>query len=633
MKTSLSSFDLRALVAEWQELVGGYLDKAFAREDEVILRLHVPDRGRRELYSKAGRWLCLHEVEDRPETPPPFAQTLRRLLDNARVTAVEQRGFDRIVLFRVEKGGDAYEIVFEVFGKGNLVVVKGGTTVAASSHATFRDRTVRPGEPYAFPPQGMDPLEADRNAFRGAIREAKGQVVRVLASVLNLGGQYAEEVCLRAGVPKDARAKDLADAQVDGLYTALNNLAAAVEQERRPAVVLRDGKAIDAVPMELAQYAGDEAQPFPTFNEALSHFLRIARPEEPAVNEVAAKYERRIAQQRESLQALREETVRLEAQAHLLYGHFQPFDELLRALRDGAEPPAGTQVKAVDRRAHTVTLAIGDFDAVVLDYTKDVTANAQALYDRRKEAQLKAQRVEEAIQATRTEMEAARKKAARVAKRPKVRGTKAMWFDAYRWCLSSEGRLILGGRDARSNDRLVKKHLKEGDRYAHADLHGAPSTVVKEGAKAGDATLREACEFALAYSKAWSAGLAGGSAYWVLPEQVSKQAESGEFLPRGAFVIRGKRNYVHDLPVRLALGEVEVDGHRKIMAGPVSALAARSQRYLVLAPGTGDHEALAKRLAGLFGVPIEEIGRILPAGGLQVVEARGVDAEGNPAST
>src|SRR3972149_2795208 len=175
MKTPLSSFDLRALVAEWQELVGGYLDKAFAREDEVILRLHVPDRGRRELYSKAGRWLCLHEVEDRPETPPPFAQTLRRLLDNARVTAVEQRGFDRIVLFRVEKGGDAYEIVFEVFGKGNLVVVKGGMTVAASSHATFRDRTVRPGEPYAFPPQGMDPLEADRNAFRGAIREAKGQ--------------------------------------------------------------------------------------------------------------------------------------------------------------------------------------------------------------------------------------------------------------------------------------------------------------------------------------------------------------------------------------------------------------------------------------------------------------------------
>jgi hypothetical protein len=199
-----------------------------------------------------------------------------------------------------------------------------------------------------------------------------------------------------------------------------------------------------------------------------------------------------------------------------------------------------------------------------------------------------------------------------------------MWFDAYRWTMSSEGFLILGGRDARTNDQLVKKHLKEGDRYAHADLHGAPSTVVKEGSKAGEATLREACEFALAYSKAWSAGIASGSAYWVLPEQVSKQAESGEFLPRGAFVIRGKRNYHHDLPVRLALGDVEVEGHRKVMAGPVSALAARSKKYVVLGPGTEDRERIAKRLAAAFEVPIEEIGRALPSGGMALLETVGV---------
>jgi len=171
----------------------------------------------------------------------------------------------------------------------------------------------------------------------------------------------------------------------------------------------------------------------------------------------------------------------------------------------------------------------------------------------------------------------------------------------------------------------VKKHLKEGDRYAHADIHGAPSTVIKDGARAPETTLREACEFALAYSKAWSAGLASGSAYWVLPEQVSKQAESGEFLPRGAFVIRGKRNYLHDLPVRLAIGEVEIEGHRKIMGGPIAAVAARSKRYVVLAPGKEDREELAKRLAASFEVPIEEITRAIPSGKVQVVEQHGVE--------
>src|SRR3989441_4499290 len=626
MKTSITSFDLRVLVAEWQGLVGGHVDKIYQRDDEVMFRVNTSDRGKVELYSKAGRWLCLHTVEDKPESPPPFAQTLRRLLDNARVTSVEQRGLDRIAVFRVERGPERFDVVFEVFSKGNLVLVRDGTIVAVMSPQKFKDRAVQVGEPYAYPAAGIDPLELDRGGFANALKGAKGQVVRILATVLNLGGTYAEELCLRAGVDKEIRVKDLQDPQIDSLYTALNNIAVAIDQERRPAVILQEGRAIDSTPIELWQYREMERREFPTFNEALSHFLTIAEPQVEVRDDVAAKFERRIAQQRETLQRLREEAMLLEAQAVFLYGHYSVLDELFRAIREGRPPPEQGQIKAIDRKAHTVTVAVGDFDAITLDYEKDVTANAQAFYDRRKEAQLKAQRVEEAIAKTREEMEAAKAKAVKAAKKPRIKATKAMWFEAYRWTLSSDGHLILGGRDARTNDQLVKKHLKEGDRYAHADIHGAPSTVIKDGARAPETTLREACEFALAYSKAWSAGLASGSAYWVLPEQVSKQAESGEFLPRGAFVIRGKRNYFHDLPVRIAIGEVEVEGHRKIMGGPIAAVAARSARYVILAPGKGDREAITKKLASIFGVPIEEIARAMPPGSVEIVERKGIEA-------
>ena len=626
MKTALSSFDLRALVAEWQELIGGHVDKAYQKGDEVILRVNAPARGKVELFYQAGRWLCLHEVENKPESPPPFAQSLRRLLDNARIQGIEQHGFDRIAVFHLERGGEPIDLVFEVFGKGNIVVAKKDTIAAVLFPQTFKDRAVQIAEPYRFPQAGLDPLELDRGAFANALRTAKGQVVRVLASVLNLGGTYAEEVCLRADVEKQTKVKELSDAQVDGLYTALNNLAVAVDQERRPVVVFQDGRAIDATPIELAQYRGLERRDFPAFNQALSHYLTVAEPETAAVGDAAAKFERRIVQQRESMEALREEAMRLEAQAVFLYGHYGVFDELLKAIREGRTPPEHAQIKAIDRKDHTVTLAIGDFDAITLDYEKDVTANAQALYDRRKDGLAKAQRVDEATAATRAEMEVAQARAIKVAKQPRIKSTKSMWFEAYRWTLSSEGFLILGGRDARTNDQLVKKHLKEGDRYAHADVHGAPSTVVKDGARASDVTLREACEFALAYSKAWSAGLASGSAYWVLPEQVSKQAESGEFLPRGAFVIRGKRNYIHDLPVRMAVGEVEVEGHRKIMGGPVTAVTTRSARYVVVAPGKGDREAITRKLAGVFAVPIEEIARAMPPGSVEIVESHGIEA-------
>lgn len=625
MKTALTSFDLRALVAEWQGLVAGYLDKAYQVLDEVILRINVPGNGREELFSRPGRWLVLRTVEEKPESPPPFAVALRRHLDNARIRAVEQRGFDRIAIFRVERGSETMDIVFEIFGKGNLVIVRDGRTIVAQFNQTYKDRSVQPGEPYSFPEAGIDPLESDRAGFGQGIRSAKGTVVKALASVMNLGGTYAEELCLRANVPKATKVKDLGDAQVDALYTALNNVAVAVDQERRPAVIMKDGRAIDATPIELMQYAGLERREFATFNEAVSHFLTVAESAPLPPDEIAAKYDRRIAQQEESRRTLRDDAMRLEAQALFLYSHFGVFDELLKAIREGRDPPEHGQIKALDRKAHAVTLAVGDFDAITLDYEKDVTANAQALYDRRKEALAKAQRVEEAIAETRAEMEAAQARAVKAAKKPLAKATKALWFEAYRWTLSSEGHLILGGRDARTNDQLVKKHLKAGDRYAHADVHGAPSTVIKDGAKASEATLREACEFALAYSKAWSAGLASGSAYWVLPEQVSKHAESGEYLPRGAFVIRGKRNYLPDLPLRIAIGEVDVEGHRKVMGGPVSAVASHATRYVVLAPGREDREAVTKRLAAAFAVPIEEIARTMPPGGVQIVERHGLE--------
>jgi predicted ribosome quality control (RQC) complex YloA/Tae2 family protein len=624
MKEALTSFDLMALVAEWQGLVGGYVDKVYQAKDEVTLRLNVPGSERRELYCKAGRWLVLHPMEERPESLPVFAVALRKTLDNARITAVEQQGFDRVAVFTLDRGGPPHQLVFEMFGKGNVVLTQGGNTVASMRVQTFRGRQIKAGIAYDFPPPGTNPLDLDREGFRNAIKGGKGPVVKNLASALNLGGTYAEELCLRAGVAKDAPASGLGDADLDGLFTALNNVAVAVEQERRPAMVIKDGKAVDAAPIDLAVHAGMERREFPTFNEALSTFLTASTAEAPAEADATSGLRHRIQAFQEGIESHRRDAIAAEAKALFLFDHFPLFEELLRAVRE-ERPFDKVQIKGVDKEEGTVTVAIGDFDALELDYRKDVNGNAQALYDVRREALRKSDRIVEAIRDAEEEVAAARKKAVKAAKRPRAKPTKRLWFEAYRWCISSEGFLTLGGRDAKTNDSLVRKHLKDGDRYAHADVHGAPSVVVKDGSKAGEATLREACAFALAYSKAWPAGMGSGSAFWVLPEQVSKQAESGEYLPRGGFVVRGKRNYVHDIPVAIAVGEAEVEGHRKVMGGPVASLAARSQRYAVLVPGAMDRERLAALLARPLEVPSEEISRVLPPGGFGIQRAHGLE--------
>jgi hypothetical protein len=184
----------------------------------------------------------------------------------------------------------------------------------------------------------------------------------------------------------------------------------------------------------------------------------------------------------------------------------------------------------------------------------------------------------------------------------------------------------VAGRDATSNDRVVKRYLKQDDRYAHADIHGAPSVVVKHGAKSpSKAAMEEACRFSLACSRAWGAGVASGHAYWVEQDQVSKTPPTGEFLPKGAFMLRGRRNWHRNLPVELALGEIEWDGALKLMAGPVAAVQTRGRRWVTLKPGFTERKVLLAQLATAFEQSREAIEKLLPGGKYEIVSLHHLD--------
>ena len=43
----------------------------------------------------------------------------------------------------------------------------------------------------------------------------------------------------------------------------------------------------------------------------------------------------------------------------------------------------------------------------------------------------------------------------------------------------TQGYLVLSGRDAQQNEALVKRYLRPGDVYVHAELHGASSCIVR----------------------------------------------------------------------------------------------------------------------------------------------------------
>ncbi|OIW31224.1 hypothetical protein CONLIGDRAFT_713681 [Coniochaeta ligniaria NRRL 30616] len=131
-----------------------------------------------------------------------------------------------------------------------------------------------------------------------------------------------------------------------------------------------------------------------------------------------------------------------------------------------------------------------------------------------------------------------------------------MWFEKFIWFISSDGYLVLGGRDATQNEIIYKRYLRKGDVYVHADLHGASSVIIKNNPKTPEApippsTLSQAGTMSVCSSSAWESR-AGMSAWWVRAEQVSKSAPTGQFLPTGSFMVRGEKNFLP--PAQLILG-------------------------------------------------------------------------------
>ncbi|KAL7795902.1 hypothetical protein V8C37DRAFT_414602 [Trichoderma ceciliae] len=137
---------------------------------------------------------------------------------------------------------------------------------------------------------------------------------------------------------------------------------------------------------------------------------------------------------------------------------------------------------------------------------------------------------------------------------------KQMWFEKFMWFISSDGYLVIGGKDPQQSEMLYRRYLRKGDIYCHADIRGAANIVIKNNPNMPDApippaTLSQAGSLSVCSSDAWDSK-AGMGAWWVNADQVSKSTSSGEIMPAGNFIIQGKKNYLPPTQLLLGLGFV-----------------------------------------------------------------------------
>ena len=711
MKDSMTGFDVRAVSLELDAWSGAYVKKAYMPHyEQIVLRINPKEADQFDLVIVRGQRVYTSK-RDRPMpmTPPSFAMVLRKHLKNARLTKVEQLGFDRVLMFRFDTKNGQRSLSVELFRNGNVILMdENDVIIQPLTHASYSGRTIKKGETYIPPPAAIDPHTLTLESLEEAFAESDRDLVSTLGGKINLGGIYANAVCEHAGLEPNSSTDD-ADAAT--VLTSLQHFLEQLNSSQTGHLILKPTKeynedtlkaivametldakstttlretATEATPLLLPSHSGKIAYSCSNLCSAIDAWKghhdanALARREQEKLDAAAPgrghsteveKLERRMKQQEQALEGFAKKIEKQQAIGHAIQEHWTHVETILQQAREAVQKQGWKPVlkglkenpwvdsgNAADR---TMMVRLPDESgqpgqAFTLHLDDSVHQNAQRYFEAARKQKDKTSGATTALEDTKTAFKRAQKKEAKQkasGRMQTVRRSKRLWFEQHRWAMIEGGHLLVGGKDAKGNDSVVKKHLSNEDMYLHADLHGAPSCSLRSSQgfaleerrpahlppdipayrlvdKLEDTALtkdklQQAAVLALSWSRAWNGGGAHGTVYSVKPAQVSKSAQTGEFVGKGAFVVRGQRTWYKDMDVRIGIGLIAVNGVPMVVSGTPEHVQATCPRHAVLAPGRTKKEQLANTIYRTTGLSTDDLLAVLP-GACDVIEEYGM---------
>ena len=590
MKKALTGPDIGQLVKGWQSLIGSRIDQ-FGRPDvnKIVLKLRSRDKGTVRLLIDLSGWAYLTKDSISTESNQGvFVQKVRKLIKKSRIESIEQINGDRILSISFIRKEENITLIFEMFHKGNIVLCSDNKILSVMRKQKFRHRSLESGLVYQSPPS-IDPFSVEYDIFKGKLLNSQRALGAALTIDCNIGGDISTLICNNLGLDRNSL---MSDVSIQKVYDEMKRILNATIE---PAIFLDNkGNNFTVSSFDLGM---EVSESFPSLDEAVEKYISsivVVKKEVKSSDEV------RVDHQNKAIEKYNFKSEEFKKKGNLVFSKLNEIRTMVDYENDEDE----------------VVINI-DNTNIWLDKTKSLEANASSYFDKSKEMDRKAERTKEVI-------------ASKPVSKPRkivIKNTNVEWFERFRWFITTDGEIAVAGKDARSNEQVVKKYLKTNDRYAHADIHGAPSVVVKNinGVQPSEHSMLEACNFSLSYSKAWGARVSSGHSFWVDNDKVSKTPNTGEFLAKGAFVIRGKRNWHRNLELNIAVGQITYDGNPKFMSGPISSIEKHSEKFVIFRPGFTERKIVIRKLSESFSAESTDIEKLLPSGGFDLVSSKGIE--------
>ncbi len=649
-KREMTSLDLFYLLKEIRPVLsGGKIQKIYQDGRDFRFRINTGEN-QEELFIGQKRMHLSSYKRESPQMPPSFCLFLRKHLQGRRINDIKQVNFDRVVQIETD---DSF-VIIELFSKGNVILTdKQRKIIMPLEVQNWKDRKVAPKENYKFPPSSYDIPKMTLTEWQRYMQKDR-ELVKTLAS-LGLGGTYAEEVCALLGADKNMIAGDMSKKQIEIAAEATRSL---FNKEINPRIIIDEEEKIDVLPFETRIYSRNKKKTFDSFNNAVDNYfteMEIEKKEEEVekkVEKAEKRVEKKLEKQKEAIDKYEDLENEARRKANLIKKHYADISLIVKTInkakdmgmtweeiKSKAKQESDGEAGLIEDIQENNGLVVLDLDGteIKIDFTTSIENNIDRIYKRAKFAKEKMKGAKKAVKKTKKEVEKVEdhvKKKVKKEQKEVKKKRKKKWYEKFRWFHTSDGFLCIGGKDADQNEALIKKYTDDDDVVLHAEIQGAPFIVIKtKDREVSPVAIREAGDFAAVYSSAWKKGYGTIDVYWIRPDQVSKDAPSGQYLSKGSFVIKGKKNYLKERELKISLGVKFDEIGPRVIAGPVQSINKNAKYFITVRPGYTSQGELSKNIKNrILGkstpedrgqieqVNSEEFRQFLPPGNSDIVD-------------
>ena len=628
----LSSIEIFKIVSALnKEIESGsiYLNNIYqVMNDSYLFKLHQVDKPKKYVMvnPKIGIWASKYDI-DKDESIG-YVTALRKNLLRAKLIKFEQPPGERICIIHFETKKGLRKIICEFFRGGNIVVVdENNKILSCLKKLKVRHREIFPGSTYEFPPLKATSIENFQKDDLKNINETELEIAKWIGRNYSISKKYIEEILKKIEIEKERKCNTLSDEEIENLETEIIRLIKIMKSDDMSVWIARDGEIIDDISLinlsvsKEKTYHKSESLMSELDNYITLNLSRVqtTNKQEPLKNKIV-ELEKSIKLQEDAYNKNKNKAIELRNIATEL-SKANSYIEILK----------GRNIEIIKYRYNVIKIPFIDSEKELEENIAPIKLSSLC-FDYAKKMEKKIKAIEIASNRLKGDLERIRNKInEREEMKPVIKVKEEMlWFEKFRWFISPEGILAIGGRDAQSNVNIIKKYAKQNDLVFHSDIVGSPFFIIKDGIS--EISIAEIATATASFSRAWRTQTSV-NVYYVKYEQVKKGAPSGMSMSKGSFMIEGKKNILKNVKLELAVGAVKYQDKYTIMSGPVEALTRESLAWVRIQPGKGKSSDIAKLIKNKLisklnndiseiykGKSIDEYLRVLPPGGSEILE-------------